>query len=118
VKSPLAFQSLFASLPPFFEGTAVFAKSSLAGDDINESKNSKLPSLRKDHITRYLGRKNSEPSQLPSMWQSKSVEKREVLHKYRGNTALLLQGMWASFFKAVTFLKNFSFFISINQEFS
>jgi hypothetical protein len=112
--SPIDFTYFFAfSLFSFFEGAATFAKLSLAGDDLDESKNSKLPSLRKDYITGYLGREKSEPSQLPSLWQSKGMEKREELRKFRGNTALLLQGMRPSFFKLVTFLKNSSFSVLI-----
>jgi hypothetical protein len=74
---------------PFFVEKVVFAKASLAGDETNECKNSKLPSLRQNHVTRLLRGQKSRTSKMPKMWQSQNVERRETIHTF-GNVSTLL----------------------------
>ena len=52
------------------------AKKSLAGDELDESENSQLPSLRQDVAWRVLEREelfDSKNGQMPQVWQSAGV---------------------------------------------
>ena len=73
------FHGFFAAFFPFFSVSREIdrvAKKSLAEGEKNEPKNSQLPSLRKNLVTRYLGREKfyDSKARMPSVPQSESVE--------------------------------------------
>jgi hypothetical protein len=75
--SPLFIVSSRAISPFSFIGFIPYiVENSLAGDELGESKNSQLPSLRQDFVRRCLEREEfhePERSQMPSVWQSAGV---------------------------------------------
>jgi hypothetical protein len=79
-------------------------KKSLAGDEINESKSSQLPLLRKNVAKRVLEEDklyHSENNKMSSLRQSEVVEKRKTGRSLGKNTALLMSRMHLSFLKVL-----------------
>jgi hypothetical protein len=92
--------------PPFsllgsFAGSV---KESLAGDEINESKNSQLPLLRENVAGRVLEGYDfyySGYNQVPSLRQSEVVERRKTANSFGKNTAIPVQRMRPSFLEVL-----------------
>lgn len=102
--------------PPFsllsFAGPV---KESLAGDEINESKSSQLPFLRENVAWRVLEGGDfyhSGYNQVPSLRQSKVVERRKTANPFGKNTAIHMPRMRPSFLEVLSLLSlSLSFFL-------
>jgi hypothetical protein len=116
------FVSFFAvSFPFFFVRENSLREQDLVGDEIDESKNAQLPSLRKNIACRLGGNcdkselcEGTSKRQMPEMSRLQSLERLSVLHcLWRSHSTLLVQRMWDSLFKAVIAktLFVFSFFL-------
>jgi len=109
------------SFPFFFVRETSFRERDLLGDEIDESKNAQLPSLRKNIACRLGGNcdkselcEGTSKRQMSKMSRFQSLERLSVLHRlWRNRSTLLMQRMWASLFKAVTDQNpiHFSFFL-------
>ena len=99
----------------FSLGFGCGTKHSLAGDEIDESKNNQLPSLRQILVKRPLGKGEvgkSGNSQMPSMWKPKCLERWFTAYASRRGPALHVQRLRLSVFKALSSFRHFpsSFF--------
>jgi len=70
------------------EGSFVSVKKALAGDELDESRN----------------------SQMPSVQLSESIQRWDTIHAFRGDAALLVPRMRISFFTLVKVVCDFPFF--------
>ena len=113
------------SFPFFFVREICAREQDLAGDEIDESENNQLSSLRKNLTYKLL--RNCDKSefegthrrQMSTMSKLQSVERLSILHMlWRNHSTLLVQRMWASLFKAVTTQNpiHFFFFLKILEE--
>lgn len=115
-RQPISFFA--ASFPFFFFEGSRRQGASLAGYEIYESKNSQLSSLRQNSVRRPVERKKfgkPEDGQVPSVRQHEKLERRKTLYSYRGDSALLLQRLRLSFFRAVNSILKNPFFFSIHS---
>jgi len=106
-------------LPSLFFKGFQSQSANLAGYEIDEPKNSQLPSLRQNLARRPVERKKfgkPEDGQVPSVWQHEKLERRKTLYAYRGDTALLLQRLRFSFFRAVNSILKIPFFFSVQSD--
>ena len=112
--------SIFAASFPFFFFKGFQSQgASLAGYEIDESKNSQLPSLRQNLVKRPVERKKfgkPEDGQVSSVWQLKKLESCKTLYSYRDNSALLLQRLRFTFFRAVNSNIKIPFFFSVQSD--
>jgi len=76
---------------------------SLAGDELNESKDNQLSTLREDPVRRPLEREAFETgnNQVSSMWLRESLERRYATDSSRKAAALHVPRLWLSILKAV-----------------
>src|SRR4030067_1244109 len=85
------FNRFFAVFFPFFsflEGCFVSVKIALVGDELDESRN----------------------SQMPSVQVSESIQRWDAIHAFRGDAALLVPRVRISFFTLVKVVCDFPFF--------
>jgi hypothetical protein len=76
----------------------------LAGDELNEPKNSQLPALREDFVRRPLEREaffEKGDNQVSSMWLPESVERWETVHSFWRAAALQMSELRLSILKVV-----------------
>jgi len=78
---------------------------SLAGDELDEPKDSQLPTLREDSVRRPLERAalfETGDNQVSSMWLSENLERWEKIHAFGRVAALQVSKLCLSIFKVVT----------------
>ena len=101
-----------------FEGTVACTKRSLAGDANVKQENSNCTHYCKNLTQEIVGKAEfytSVECRLPSVPQSKSVERRTSSHAFRrGIAALFMSRMWTAFFKVVSRSQFYSFFYSFS----
>ena len=98
-------------LPPLFsflKGLR-FQYARLAGYQIDESKNSQLPSLRQNFAQKHIGQTFKENSEMSSLRQSKKLERRKKKRTHWNNATLPMQRLWHPIFREIAF-QLFSFF--------
>jgi hypothetical protein len=77
---------------------------SLAGDELDEPKDSQLPTLREDSVRRPLEREalfETGDNQVSSMWLPESVERWDAIHAFRRAAALQVSELRLSILKVV-----------------
>jgi hypothetical protein len=118
VAMSLFFNPSFRSLFFFFSGTWL-QSASLVGDELNEPKNSQLPSLRQNVAKRSMERRKSgkpEDYQVPSVRQrKKTLEKRNTPYSCWSNSTFLLQRLRLLLLRAVNPILKNPFFFSIHS---
>jgi hypothetical protein len=109
--------SFFAAFSPFFFFRETrFQGVSLAGQELDELESRQLSSLRQSIAKRPVERKKlgkPEDGQVSSVWQHERLERRNTPYSYRSDSALLLQRLRLTFFRAVNSIHKIPFLFSI-----
>lgn len=92
----------------FFKGLR-FQGTSLAGDDMNGTENSQLPSLRQNIVKRFSQRNSKKESQMPSLRQPEKLEIWNIQNAKRKSSTLHVQRLRQSVHRALTRPFFFSF---------
>ena len=106
--------SFFAvSFPFFFLREISFQEQNLAGNEIDESKNSELSSLRKNLIPRFLSGNEKRASEMSSLRQLSNDKRLETVYASRCNSALFMQRLRDSIFRAINQIPQNPFFFFV-----
>jgi hypothetical protein len=84
----------------FFNGLR-FQGTSLAGDDMNGTENSQLPSLRQNIVKRFSQRNSKKESQMPSLQQPEKLEIWNIQNAKRKSSTLHVQRLRQSVYRAL-----------------
>lgn len=103
--------SFFAASFPFFlvKGFRL-CEQDLSGNEIVELKNSKLPSLWKNPIPRFLRRNEKKSSEMPKLRELSNGKRRETIYANRCNSALSLQRLRNTIFRTINQIAKQPFF--------
>ena len=99
-----------ASFPFFFVKGIRLCEQDLSGNEIDESKNSKLSSLWKNPIPRFLSGNEKRASEMSSLRQLSNGKRLETVYASRCNSALFMQRLRDSIFRAINQIPQNPFF--------
>jgi hypothetical protein len=106
----------FACSPQLSSFFLFSSEASLLGDEENEREDSKLSPLRQNSITRFLSGKEKRSSEMPSLQQLSNYKRLETVYASRYNSALFLQRLRDSIFKAINQITKSFFFFKIGFQ--